>query len=172
MGDKFQLGPFKDVIVGVRQRVTPVTNFFESFFGSRFQGDPRRYCHLPKLSKGYVNTYDWTQNACARDAGTVTLGDLRSIGQHERDAVMSADVVPILLPGGKGTHVELGIAIAQGRRTILHSQDEVINNVDDYQHVLPPTGVGEVPRKSRRPFSYDRRPRSDRCRCLTRLVSQ
>ena len=43
---------------------------------------------------------------------------------------MSADVVLILLPGGKGTHVELGIAIAQGRRTILHSQDEVINNVE------------------------------------------
>jgi len=130
MGDKFQLGPFKDVIVGVRQRVTRGTNFFETFFGGRFLGDPSRHCHLPKLSKGYVNTYDWTQNASARDAGTVTLGDLRSIGQHERDAVMSADVVLILLPGGKGTHVELGIAIAQGRRTILHSQDEVINNVE------------------------------------------
>ncbi|XAS72852.1 hypothetical protein VUN82_03040 [Micrococcaceae bacterium Sec5.1] len=43
---------------------------------------------------------------------------------------MSADVVLILLPGGKGTHVELATAIAQGRRTILHSQDEVINNVE------------------------------------------
>gem|GEM_PF-4255532 len=28
MGDKFQLGPFKDVIVVAPQRVTPVTNFF------------------------------------------------------------------------------------------------------------------------------------------------
>ncbi|MDR6687798.1 hypothetical protein J2Y41_003374 [Arthrobacter sp. 1088] len=32
MGDKFQPGPFKDVIVGVRQRVTRGTNFFENFF--------------------------------------------------------------------------------------------------------------------------------------------
>lgn len=36
----------------------------------------------------------------------------------------------ILLPGGKGTHVEFGIAIAQGRRTILHSPDEVITNLE------------------------------------------
>ncbi|MET4618941.1 hypothetical protein ABIE18_000364 [Arthrobacter sp. 2762] len=32
MGDKFQLGPFKDVIVGVPQRVTRGTNFFERLF--------------------------------------------------------------------------------------------------------------------------------------------
>lgn len=92
--------------------------------------DNVRYVAQTLESKGYVNTYDWTQNASACDAGTVTLGDLRSIGQHERDAVIGADVVVILLPGGKGTHVELGIAIAQGRRTILHSPDEVINNLE------------------------------------------
>ena len=88
-----------------------------------------RYVAQALESKGYGNTYDWTQIE-SRDAGTVTLGDLRSIGQRERDAVMGADVVVILLPGGKSTHVELGIAIAQGRRTILHSPDEVINNLE------------------------------------------
>ena len=81
-------------------------------------------------SRGYVNTYDWTHERVGGDAGKVTLGDLRFIGQRERDAVIAADVVVILLPGGKGTHVELGIAIAQGRRTILHSPDEVINNLE------------------------------------------
>lgn len=89
-----------------------------------------RYVAQTLESKGYVNTYDWIQNASARDVGTVALGDLCSIGQHERDAVMAADVVVILLPGGKGTHVELGIAIAQGRRTILYSPEEVINNLE------------------------------------------
>ncbi|MCQ1996498.1 nucleoside 2-deoxyribosyltransferase [Arthrobacter sp. zg-Y1171] len=87
-----------------------------------------RYVAQTLESKGYVNAYDWTRNAAARDAGTVTLDDLRSIGQQERDAVMGADVVVILLPGGKGTHVELGIAIAQGRRIVLHSADEDIKN--------------------------------------------
>ncbi|GAB3536345.1 nucleoside 2-deoxyribosyltransferase [Arthrobacter tecti] len=89
-----------------------------------------RYVAQALESKGYVNTYDWTQNASKRDAGTVTLDDLRSIGQRERDAVMGADVVVILLPGGKGTHVELGIAIAQRRRTILHSPGEVNTNLE------------------------------------------
>lgn len=87
-----------------------------------------RYIAQTLESKGYVNTYDWTQNASALDGSTVTLDDLRSIGQHERDAVIGADVVVVLLPGGKGTHVELGIAIAQGRRIILHSPAEVIDN--------------------------------------------
>ncbi|MDJ0319958.1 hypothetical protein [Pseudarthrobacter sp. PS3-L1] len=79
-----------------------------------------RYVAQALESKGYVNTYDWTQNASVGGAGAITLSDLRSIGQHEKDAVKDADVVVILLPGGKGTHVELGIAIAHGRRIILH----------------------------------------------------
>ncbi len=32
MGDKFQLGPFTDVIDEARQRVTRGTKFFENFF--------------------------------------------------------------------------------------------------------------------------------------------
>lgn len=86
-----------------------------------------RYLAQTLECKGYINTYDWTQNASARDASPVTPADLRSIGQHEKDAVLSADVVVILLPGGKSTHVELGIAIAQSKRTILHSSNEVNN---------------------------------------------
>ena len=77
---------------------------------------------------GYVNTYDWTENASALDGHSVTVGDLRSIGLQERDAVIGADLVVVLLPGGKSAHVELGIAIAQGRRIILHSPAEVIDN--------------------------------------------
>ncbi|MET4097662.1 hypothetical protein [Arthrobacter sp. UYCu712] len=88
-----------------------------------------RYVAQTLETTGYVNTYDWTHESVGGDAGKVTIGDLRSIGQRERDAVIGADVVVILLPGGKGTHVELGIAIAQGRRTILHSPEEVINNL-------------------------------------------
>ncbi|MFJ7749277.1 hypothetical protein ACIQXM_04920 [Arthrobacter sp. NPDC097144] len=87
-----------------------------------------RYIAQTLESKGYVNTYDWTQNASALDGSSVTLDNLSSIGQHELAAVIGADVVVVLLPGGKGTHVELGIAIAQGRRIILHSPAEVINN--------------------------------------------
>ncbi|WP_298251367.1 hypothetical protein [uncultured Arthrobacter sp.] len=74
--------------------------------------------------------YEWTDYASSGDANEVTLDDLRAIGQHERDAVMGADVVVVLLPAGNSTHVELGIAIAQRRRTILHSPDDAINDLD------------------------------------------
>ena len=87
-----------------------------------------RYVAQALESQGYVNTYDWTRNATERDGGTVSPGDLRSIGEHERDAVIGADIVVILLPGGKGTHVELGIAIAQRSRIILHSPTKSIWN--------------------------------------------
>ena len=87
-----------------------------------------RYVAQALEAKGYINTYDWTQNASARDARPITPADLRSIGQQEKDAVLSADVVVILLAGGKSTHVELGMAIAQGKRIILHSPDGAINN--------------------------------------------
>jgi len=89
-----------------------------------------RYVAQTLEDKGYINAYDWTQNASARDASPTTLADMRSIGQHEKDAVIGADVVVILLPGGKSTHVELGIAIAQNKRTILHSPGDVINNLE------------------------------------------
>lgn len=89
-----------------------------------------RYVAQTLECKSCINTYDWTQNTSAGDTGPVTLADLRSIGLHEKDAVLSADVVVILLPGGKSTHVELGIAIAQGKRVILHSPNGVINNIE------------------------------------------
>lgn len=81
-------------------------------------------------SKGYVNTYDWTRNAKALNEKAFTFEDLRDIGQKERDALLNADVVVVLLPGGKGTHIEMGIAIGQAKRIILHSPDDAINNFE------------------------------------------
>ena len=102
------------------------------YVASGFSNIPNvRYVAQALEAKGYVNTYDWTQNASGRDAGPVTPAALRAIGQQEKDAVLSADVVVILLPGGKSTHVELGMAIAQGKRIILHSPAEAINNPED-----------------------------------------
>ncbi|NUU32336.1 group-specific protein [Arthrobacter sp. C9C5] len=89
-----------------------------------------RYVAQTLESMGYVNMYDWTHERLGGDAAAITIGALRSIGERERDAVTGADVVVVLLPGGKSTHVELGIAIARGRRTILHLPDDVINNLE------------------------------------------
>lgn len=48
-------------------------------------------------------TYDW---AVEKEV------DLASAGQADLDGVAKADAVVVLLPGGKGTHVEIGYALA------------------------------------------------------------
>jgi diacylglycerol kinase family enzyme len=53
--------------------------------------------------KGHIHTYDWTKNEHIS-----TIEELREIGQKEKEAVLEADTVIVLLPGGKGTHIELG----------------------------------------------------------------
>lgn len=58
---------------------------------------------------GWRHTYDWTA------AGSVQ-GDAAAIGmvaEKETRGVREADVFVALLPGGRGTHVELGTAIGE-----------------------------------------------------------
>ncbi len=75
-------------------------------------------------SRGYIHTYDWTQIEKAS-----TLEDLELIGQKEKDAVAEADFIVVLLPAGKGSHIELGIALGLNKRVILYSPNNEINNV-------------------------------------------
>ncbi|SDN08472.1 hypothetical protein SAMN04488137_3434 [Fictibacillus solisalsi] len=57
-------------------------------------------------SRGYILTYDWTQNERAS-----TLEELKLIGHQEKNAVTEADFIVVLLPAGKGSHIEFGIAL-------------------------------------------------------------
>ena len=68
------------------------------------------------MKNGWHHTYDWTQNnrACSLEA-------LQKIGMLEKQAVAESDVVIVILPGGKGNHIERGIAIAWQKRTFLYS---------------------------------------------------
>lgn len=70
-----------------------------------------------KLSMlGWHHTYDWTQSerSCSLEA-------LKRIGTLEKQAVADSDVVIVILPGGKGSHIELGLAIAWQKKTFLYS---------------------------------------------------
>ncbi|WP_203341461.1 nucleoside 2-deoxyribosyltransferase, partial [Planococcus beijingensis] len=82
------------------------------------------------IGKGYLHSYDWTKNANANEERPSTLEDLREIGQHEMKAVIESDLIVVLLPGGKGTHIELGIALGQKKRIFLYSEDRAINNFE------------------------------------------
>jgi hypothetical protein len=45
------------------------------------------------------------------------------IGTLEKEAIKDADYTIILLPGGKGSHIELGMAIAWEKQIFLYSPD-------------------------------------------------
>lgn len=70
-------------------------------------------------SWGWQHTYDWTTHGCV-------LGDekaLQRVAKKELYGAAQADLVIVLLPGGRGTHTELGIALMSGCEIVLHSED-------------------------------------------------
>lgn len=71
---------------------------------------------------GWSCTYDWSAHGSVRGEG-VTRATLDRVAQNEIDGVVDADVVIVLLPGGRGTHVELGAAVAVGIPVVLWSPD-------------------------------------------------
>ncbi len=77
------------------------------------------------IDKDYIQTYDWTANERAS-----TFEDLEKIGRQERNAVMEADVLIVLLPAGKGSHIELGIALGLGKKIYLYSPNNEMNNIE------------------------------------------
>lgn len=70
---------------------------------------------------GHEITYDWTALGPVWSHG---LEVIQKVALAERDGVEAADVVIALLPGGRGTHVEIGIAIGQRIPIIFHAPDD------------------------------------------------
>jgi len=62
------------------------------------------------VAQGHTITHDWTQ--CGVDKGP-SVEELRKRGDADIEGVLQADLLIVLLPGGKGTHVELGLMIAK-----------------------------------------------------------
>jgi nucleoside 2-deoxyribosyltransferase len=58
---------------------------------------------------GWHHTYDWTVHGSVQTCGTERIAE---VAKAEARGVMKADVVVVLLPGGRGTHVEIGLALA------------------------------------------------------------
>lgn len=70
---------------------------------------------------GHEITYDWTEHGPAPDR-------LPEICEKEMVGVTYADLVFVILPGGKGTHVELGLALGWDIPIVLVSNtEEAIN---------------------------------------------
>lgn len=65
---------------------------------------------------GSFPTYRWWQHGAVWRDG---LGRIRDVATKELDAVKNADVFVAILPGGRGTHVEIGAALALGIPVLL-----------------------------------------------------
>ena len=87
--------------------------------------DQVRYVSEKLKNIGFIHTYDWTVNE-----NVTTLEELRVIGEKEKNAVIEADIVLVLLPAGKGSHIELGIAIGNGKNIYLYSPNKEIDNME------------------------------------------
>jgi nucleoside 2-deoxyribosyltransferase len=84
-----------------------------------------RYVSENLKNRGYIHTYDWTVNE-----NVTTLEELKIIGEKEKTAVIEADFVVVILPAGKGSHIELGIAIGNRKNIYLYSQNKEIDNIE------------------------------------------
>lgn len=77
---------------------------------------------------GHRITYDWTQHGSAQAEEEARQ---REVAEAELDGVRRADVVIVLLPGGRGTHTELGFALALGKPVLIHGTTaEAFNGAD------------------------------------------
>jgi hypothetical protein len=74
--------------------------------------------HLMELAKhfGHEITYDWTQVGSLGDAGDAAY---QAHLAREISGIETADVVIVLLPGGRSTHCELAWALASKKRVFV-----------------------------------------------------
>jgi nucleoside 2-deoxyribosyltransferase len=68
--------------------------------------------------RGWVPSFDWT--------GVQDYSNLAALAVAEIDGVREADAVIVLLPGGFGTHVELGAALAFGKPLVVHARNRSV----------------------------------------------
>ncbi|MEG1523504.1 MAG: group-specific protein [Clostridia bacterium] len=74
-------------------------------------------------ARGFLRTYDWTKHGSVSAAPDETK---HTVAAAEASAVQEAELIVLLLPGGFGTHAELGLAIASkaNKRILLWSETE------------------------------------------------
>ena len=91
------------------------------------------YAQVKKLSEklksaGWVHTYDWTVHGSVRESDAELL---KEVAKKEFNGVKDADVVIVLTPQGRGTHIELGMAIALNKQIYLCHIDDTYFKCDD-----------------------------------------
>jgi len=104
------------------------------YIGSGFKNCELVNYYSKKLEEnGWKHTYNWAKNF----SGDETIEDLIKYSKLEQQGIIDSDVVIILLPAGRGTHIELGMALALNKKIFLCSATEeefsIENTVNFYQ---------------------------------------
>ena len=109
-------------------------NIVKFYIGSGFKNcELVNYYSKILEENGWEHTYNWTKNI----SNDETIENLIEYSKLEQKGIKDADVVIILLPAGRGTHIELGMALALNKKIFLCSatKDEfsIENTVNFYQ---------------------------------------
>lgn len=70
------------------------------------------------VGRGHSITYDWTKHGSVKET---SLERITEVAVLEFNGVRDADFVVVIWPGGRGTHVELGMAIALCKKIFFYS---------------------------------------------------
>ena len=96
------------------------------YIGAKFGNKDKVISLSKKLEeKDIINNYNWAFDLKEEESEE----DLIESAKKELDAIKDSDCVIFLLPLGRGSHVELGMALACGKQVILCGEsDEVFEN--------------------------------------------
>ena len=77
---------------------------------------------------GLEHTYDWTKHGSVKSEEQSRITE---VAELELQGVKDADIVIVILPGGRGTHAELGIANALNKKVFLWAETDELFLQDD-----------------------------------------
>ncbi len=91
--------------------------------------------------KGWECTYEWMSHGPVENND-----DLIQVSKHELNGVCSTDVMFVLLPGGRGTHIEFGCALGLGKPVIIltPNQDLLFHDMRPCSFYHHPTVVDRI----------------------------
>lgn len=84
------------------------------------------YARLLK-ENGWEQTYDWVKNM----SDDISRNDMIKYASLESQGIVDSDVVIILLPAGRGAHIELGMAMALNKEIFLCSVTDDEFNIEN-----------------------------------------
>lgn len=90
------------------------------------------------VAQGHAITFAWWRAPSLRDVDPTGLWrEFRERANTEVTAVRRADLVIAILPGGVGTHVEIGVALGAGKPVILLDAPDLIGRPTDGGRAYP-----------------------------------